>query len=128
MNLFVTRIQLRILGALLCFGWMAQVSDAPALVSISNLPNQAGFIKSVIIPQIAPIQSITKGVIYGVGPNNDLLWYRHDGRTDGSFTWPFRQGKQVGVGWVFKHLFSGGNGIIYGIKENGDLLWYRQEG
>ncbi|PYP83216.1 MAG: hypothetical protein DMG65_24820 [Candidatus Angelobacter sp. Gp1-AA117] len=128
MNLFVATIQMWILGALLSFSWTAQVSDAPALITTPNSLNHAGLIKLAITPQVAPIYSITKGVIYGVGPNNDLLWYRHDGRTDGSFRWPFSQGKQVGVGWVFKHLFSGGNGIIYGIKENGDLLWYRHEG
>ena len=58
----------------------------------------------------------------------DLLWYRHEGRNDGSFRWASTEGKKVGQGWNFKQVFSGGDGVIYGIKDNGDLLWYRHEG
>ncbi len=47
------------------------------------------------------------GVIYGVADNDDLLWYRHDGRGDGSFRWAADEGKKVGNGWNFKNLFSG---------------------
>jgi hypothetical protein len=47
------------------------------------------------------------GIIYAQMPNNDLLWYRHDGRGDGSFRWGFPEGKKVGVGWNFVQLFSG---------------------
>jgi hypothetical protein len=34
----------------------------------------------------------------------------------------------VGVGWAFKHVFSGGGGVIYTINDNNDLLWYRHDG
>ena len=57
----------------------------------------------------------------------DLLWYRHIGKEDGTFSW--LGPKRVGIRWDgFKHLFSGGDGIIYGIQENGDLMWYRHVG
>ena len=36
-----------------------------------------------------------------------LLWYRHDGRGDGSFKWAEGLGKTVGNGWNFWHVFSG---------------------
>jgi len=38
-------------------------------------------------------------VIYGIDDNGDLLWYRHDGRGDGSFIWADGSPKKVGVGW-----------------------------
>jgi len=47
------------------------------------------------------------GVIYGVTTNGDLMWYRHDGRADGSFRWAAPQGKKVGIGWNMQHVFSG---------------------
>ncbi|HEX8231701.1 MAG TPA: tachylectin-related carbohydrate-binding protein, partial [Chloroflexia bacterium] len=47
------------------------------------------------------------GIIYGVLPNGDLMWYRHEGREDGSFTWTYSEGKKVGVGWDFKQVFFG---------------------
>jgi hypothetical protein len=71
-----------------------------------------------------------KGVIYGITPDNQLMWMRHDGRDDGSFRWaPMPNGgKKVGSGWNFKQVFGGGNGVIYAVKDNGDLVWYRHEG
>jgi len=39
------------------------------------------------------------GVIYGVNSAGDLLWYRHDGRRDGTFVWAPGSPKKVGVGW-----------------------------
>ena len=71
-----------------------------------------------------------KGAIYGITPDNKLMWLRHDGRDDGSFRWgPMPNGgKQVGSGWDFKQVFSGGNGIVYAIKDSGDLMWFRHDG
>jgi hypothetical protein len=60
--------------------------------------------------------------------NGDLMWYRHDGRNDGSFKWEFKDGKKVGVGWNVRHVFSGGGGVIYAVMNNGDLMWYRHDG
>ena len=67
-------------------------------------------------------------VIYAVDQNNNLLWYRHDGREDGTPNWAGPEGKNVGTGWTFTHVFSGGDGIIYAVKPNGELLWYRHDG
>lgn len=58
-----------------------------------------------------------------------LLWYRHDGRNDGSYTWAANSGAAVGRGWDnFTHVFCGGDGVIYAIGESGDVLWYRHDG
>ena len=68
------------------------------------------------------------GLIYAIAGNGDLWWYRHDGRTDGSFKWA-EGPKKVGTGWAgLRKVFSGGNGIVYGINDAGDLLWYRHDG
>lgn len=68
------------------------------------------------------------GVIYALSDKNELLWYRHTGVADGSFTWAFPEGKTVGTGWDFKQVFSGGDGVIYAITAAGELLWYRHDG
>jgi hypothetical protein len=79
------------------------------------------------------------GIIYAVtdmrlDPTNGrwiggrLLWYRHEGRNDGTGAWAGASGRQVGKGWNFKHVFAGDNGVIYAIQDNGDLLWYRHDG
>lgn len=80
--------------------------------------------------------------IYAITSENKLLWYRHNGINDGSFNWKGPQ--QVGTGWNFKHVFSGGDGIIYAIEREvaagitlngksvpasgGRLLWFRHVG
>ncbi len=48
-----------------------------------------------------------QGIIYAVMDNSDLLWYRHEGRGDGSFRWTSNEGRKVGSGWNAKHVFSG---------------------
>jgi hypothetical protein len=65
---------------------------------------------------------------YAATAGGDLLWYRHDGRDDGTFRWTDNNGRKVGSGWNFKEVFSGDNGIIYAITADGDLLWYRHDG
>ncbi|MDF2571672.1 MAG: hypothetical protein K0R55_3276 [Sporomusa sp.] len=54
-----------------------------------------------------PLRVQALGVIYALMDNGDLLWYRHDGRGDGSFTWAANEGKKVGNGWHAKQVFSG---------------------
>jgi hypothetical protein len=48
-----------------------------------------------------------EGVIYGIANNNDLMWYRHDGRANGTPTWASGTGKKVGSGWTFSRVFAG---------------------
>jgi Tachylectin len=67
-------------------------------------------------------------VIYVVSNDNQMLWFGHTGRGDGSFKWVLPKGKQVGTGWAAKHVFAGDDGVIYSITDNGDLMWYRHVG
>src|SRR5829696_8793321 len=68
------------------------------------------------------------GVSHALTSAGDLLWYRHDGRSDGSARWSGGNTFNVGTGWGFKQVFSGDDGVIYGVRENGELLWYRHDG
>jgi hypothetical protein len=68
------------------------------------------------------------GVTYAVTSAGDLLWYRHYGLNDGTFTWAANSVANVGNGWNFKHLFSGGDGVIYAVNAATDLIWYRHDG
>jgi hypothetical protein len=52
------------------------------------------------------VDEVGDGVIYAIAENGDLLWFRHDGRGDGSFRWTDDKGRKVGVEWNFKYLFS----------------------
>ncbi|MFZ0546652.1 MAG: tachylectin-related carbohydrate-binding protein [Candidatus Promineifilaceae bacterium] len=81
-------------------------------------------------------------MIYTIKENGDLSWYRHDGRSDGSFNWAAGSGNKISEGWQgYTHVFSGGDGIIYAVEEltrdprighgeviGGHLLWFRHDG
>ncbi|MGE3976414.1 MAG: tachylectin-related carbohydrate-binding protein [Nitrospira sp.] len=98
----------------------------------------------------AVLPPATQGVIYAIEPTRldlrtgarsggRLLWYRHDGRGDGSFTWAQGSGSRVDGSWnKFNQVFSGGDGIIYaiehvepdprtGARTGGHLLWFRYD-
>ena len=51
--------------------------------------------------------------------DGDLLWYRHDGRADGTVPLGGRRGQKVGTGWIFEHVFAGPGGVIYAITHEG---------
>jgi hypothetical protein len=91
------------------------------------------------------------GVLYAVGNDGKLYWYRHKDYLDNPAIAPINlprglnantisalrniwikswEGpKVVGDGWDgFTRLFSPGEGHIYGIMPNGDLMYYRHTG
>ncbi len=69
------------------------------------------------------------GVLYIINKDGDLLWYKHLGYHDGTFTWHPASGTKVGNGWTdFNAVFSGGNGVIYLIDKNHNLFWYKHAG
>ena len=70
----------------------------------------------------------TRGLIYYIEGQNRLMWNRHEGRGDGSFRWAEPTNRQVGAGWDFKHVFSGGDGLIYYTDGQNRLMWNRHEG
>jgi hypothetical protein len=72
--------------------------------------------------------STSSGLIYTIDQANNLKWYRHDGRGNGSFTWASNSGSKVGQGWDVKQVFSGDNGVIYTIDHANNLMWYCHDG
>jgi hypothetical protein len=71
---------------------------------------------------------VAQGLIYYIDGQNRLMWNRHDGRSDGSFRWAEPTNREVGTGWDFKHVFSGGDGVIYYIDGQNRLMWNRHDG
>ncbi|MET9026620.1 hypothetical protein ABZW96_13495 [Nocardia sp. NPDC004168] len=52
-----------------------------------------------------PNDHVSMCVIYGIKPNGDLHWYRHDGGRDGTATWTAGAGgKKISGGW---DIYSG---------------------
>lgn len=71
------------------------------------------------------------GVIYGIKPNGDLMWYNHYGYENGNNSWANGgNGAKVGQEWnMYERVISAYlDGIIYGVKPNGDLMWYKHLG
>lgn len=65
--------------------------------------------------------------IYGITNTGDMVWYRHNGRSDGTLDWDGPN--TVGNGWdTFVNVFADGDGVIYGIGQDGALYWYRHDG
>lgn len=73
-----------------------------------------------------PNSARSVGIIYGVRPEGDLLWYEHEGWLNGDNDWEDRgRIRSVGPGWSgFTSVFAAPNGIIYGVEPDGDLQWY----
>jgi hypothetical protein len=73
------------------------------------------------------------GVMYGVAPNGDLLWYRYLGHGEndrsGNTGWAPNSGNPIGNGWQnFRQILGCGDGVILAIQQKGDLLWYQYQG
>jgi M6 family metalloprotease-like protein len=67
--------------------------------------------------------------IYGVRPDGQLAWNRHDGALVGGGAESWGPTKIVGSGWQgLEHVFSADNGVIYAVTADGELRWYRHGG
>lgn len=70
-----------------------------------------------------------EGVIYALMDNGDLMWFKHEGYSDGTDRWLSEEGSKVGNGWQVKDVFAvGDGGAIYARDQNDDLLWFRHDG
>ena len=104
--------------------------------SIMNYCNPAsGFPQDLSLGDIRGVRAAygrrdVKGDIYKIDDADQLHWYRHDGRSNGSAAFAYPSGTVVGTGWGFKTLFSGGGsaGILYGVDANNTLTWWRHDG
>ena len=79
---------------------------------------------------IKQIVAGANGIIYALKNTGELLWYKDeyqngDNGLCGEHGWARNSGSQIGCGWDFKQIFSGGNGVIYAIKNSGELIWYK---
>jgi hypothetical protein len=75
----------------------------------------------------------TQGVIYAVGEDGSLRWYRYDGNGEqdptGGTGWAPNSGNQIGRGWSAGfHNFVAVDQAIYTIADDGTLRWYRYDG
>ena len=104
--------------------------------SIMNYCNPApGYLQDLSLGDIRGVRAAygrrdVKGDIYQIDSDDQLHWYRHDGRTDGSLSWGYPSGNVVGTGWSFKDVFSSGesDGILYTVNDNNELEWRRHDG
>ncbi|NOU32035.1 MAG: hypothetical protein HOO96_29375 [Polyangiaceae bacterium] len=103
--------------------------------SIMNYCNPAGFAQDLSLGDIAGVRAAygrrdVKGVVYALNASKQLQWYRHDGRTNGSFAWGYGSGNVVGTGWDVKQLFAGSasDGVLYTVDAGNQLHWYRNSG
>jgi hypothetical protein len=81
-------------------------------------------------PALAPaLDAAHPAIIYGLGADGILRWYRHNGATQGvgaNIAGSWVGANNVSADWAeFKQVFTGGNGVIYGIMQDGKLLWLR---
>jgi hypothetical protein len=96
-------------------------------VIISSGAGGPGGARGGASPPSIPL-AVASGVLYTRTAANQLMWYGHTGREDGTFRWAAANGRAVGTGWDFKQIMSGGDGVIYAITQAGDLMWYRHTG
>ncbi len=75
----------------------------------------------------------TEGVIYAVGEDGALRWYRYDGTGQadptGGTGWAANSGNQIGRGWSAGfHTYFAVNRSIFAVDDDGFLRWYRYDG
>jgi hypothetical protein len=69
------------------------------------------------------------GVLYCVGADGALRWFRHGDAADAAVRPTWYGPSVVGTGWGnFVHVFSTGEGYLYAITPTGDVLWYWHRG
>jgi hypothetical protein len=80
-------------------------------------------------PPAPALDAAHPAIIYGIGADGILRWYRHNGATQGvgaNIAGSWVGANNVSADWAaFKQVFTGGNGVIYGITQDGRLLWLR---
>lgn len=83
-------------------------------------------------PAAPPIDEAHPAILYGIGADGVLRWYRHNGATTGAgigVPGSWAGARNVSGNWAgYKQVFTGGNGVIYGITQDGKLIWSRHIG
>jgi Tachylectin len=100
------------------------VSDGTSSWANGGLPKTVG---SGWVAGHQRVFSGCNGIIYLIGDDGALSWYKHKGYLDGTFDW--EGPSKVGDGWNnFHNVFSIGGGIIYAVDQDGTLWWYKHKG
>ncbi|MDR0779861.1 MAG: hypothetical protein LBF16_04075 [Pseudomonadales bacterium] len=88
------------------------------------------FISGIKLAGQQRIFSGSNGIIYLIGDDGQLRWYKHKGYQDGSSACEGPNViSDVSSDWShFSNVFSIGRGIIYAITRNGDLWWFKHKG
>lgn len=108
-------------------GWRVEVYESGVSTRLP-LITEPQFIGTFPIsdPQVIP------SFLYGITPEGNLLWYRHNGASKGlgvNIAEAWHGPSTVGNGWEnFKQVFVGDGNILYGITSDGSLKWYRHDG
>ena len=75
-------------------------------------------------PPPGPVPAVA-GLIYSVGDNGDLRWYRDARPQDGGGGFSPGSGKALKDDFRFPTVFSAGGGVFYAIDADGKMYWYR---
>ena len=73
------------------------------------------------------VNAASNHAIYAVKPDGDLLYYAYRGASNSANSWG-PTAVQIGNGWNFRQVFSGGDGVIFAITDSGDLMYYKYLG
>ncbi|NUU17809.1 serine hydrolase [Cellulomonas humilata] len=80
-------------------------------------------------PRFPSGPTVVPAFVYGIEPDGDLVWYRHDGAETGGGIATWRGPANVGVGWgTAAHVFPAGGDALYLIDTEGRLWWYEHKG
>ena len=113
---------------------------APPVIAVRNSVTSASTLaRSAAVsaaparqPAAVPIDEAHPAILYGIGADGVLRWYRHNGATTGAgigVPGSWAGAKNVSGEWAnYKQVFTGGNGVIYGITQDGKLIWSRHLG
>ena len=107
---------------------------ATAGIAAAVLPASTGPTAGASTPAYDPLQRFIRlvpggnGVIYAVQSDGSLLWYRHEGWTNGTASWANGgQGLTIGTGWqVFDQIMCDSTGQILAFRPDGTCAWYRR--
>jgi hypothetical protein len=113
-------------GAPHAFRWRRHLGYLRGLDKWNSLTSDVGDTKEW--GQYLKVFCGSKGAVYGILPNGDLMWHRHDGYLDGQDKWS-AEILRVGHGWSeMRAVASVGDGVIYAVNKAGQLIWMRHRG
>ncbi|ANZ42120.1 hypothetical protein BBK82_45505 [Lentzea guizhouensis] len=66
------------------------------------------------------------GVLYAWYADGRLKWFKHLGRTDGTYNWADGNGREIGLGWqIHTTVLASQDGQVFGFCGDGTLWWHK---